>query len=87
MNGDIDVTLPATTKADFLIDTHNGEVFTDFEVALEANLEREMKDNRSSGGALKMRLNQNLKGKVNGGGALMQFKNHNGDILIRKGGA
>jgi DUF4097 and DUF4098 domain-containing protein YvlB len=85
MNGDIDVTMPAAAKADFVISTHNGEIFTDFEVALEPSAEREVKDKRSEGGAFKMKINQNLKGKVNGGGPLMQFKNHNGDILIRKG--
>lgn len=85
MNGDIDVTMPAAAKADFVISTHNGEIFTDFDVALEPSADREVKDKRSEGGAFKMKINQNLKGKVNGGGPLMQFKNHNGDILIRKG--
>lgn len=85
MNGDIDVTMPAVTKADFVISTHNGEIFTDFEVVLEPSTDREVKDKRKEGGAFKMRINQNLKGKVNGGGPLMQFRNHNGDILIRKG--
>jgi hypothetical protein len=85
MNGDIDVTLPAAAKADFVISTHNGEIFTDFEVVLEPSADREVKDKRSEGGAFKVKINQNLKGKVNGGGPLMQFKNHNGDILIRKG--
>ena len=87
MNGDIDVTMPATTKADFLIDTHNGDIYTDFEVALEANVNRQVNDNRNQGGSYKVKVNRNLKGKVNGGGPVIQFKNHNGDIMIRKGGA
>jgi hypothetical protein len=87
MNGDIDVTMPATTKADFLIDTHNGDIYTDFEVALEANVDRQVNDNRNQGGSYKVKVNRNLKGKVNGGGPVIQFKNHNGDIMIRKGGA
>jgi hypothetical protein len=35
MNGDIDVTLPADTKARFKMKTDNGDIFTDFDVALE----------------------------------------------------
>lgn len=85
LNGSIDVTLPPATKADFVISTHNGEILTDFDVALEPSVDRDVKDKRSEGGALKMQIIQNLKGKVNGGGPLIQFKSHNGDILIRKG--
>jgi DUF4097 and DUF4098 domain-containing protein YvlB len=35
MNGDIDVTLPADTKARFKMRTDNGDIYTDFDVTME----------------------------------------------------
>ncbi|MCW5963316.1 MAG: hypothetical protein KIT83_04695 [Bryobacterales bacterium] len=84
MNGNVDVTLPASTKADVVIENFNGEVLTDFDVELQPNTEREEIDRRGQGGAYRFNLTRNLRGKINGGGTQIRFKNHNGDILIRK---
>ncbi|MCU0228782.1 MAG: hypothetical protein MUF01_14200, partial [Bryobacterales bacterium] len=82
MNGDVDVTLPSNVKADVMIENHNGEVLTDFDVELQANTEREDRDRRRQGGGYEVNLTQNLRGKINGGGTLIRLKNHNGDILL-----
>ena len=37
LNGDVDVTLPADTKARFKMRTDFGDIFTDFDVKMEAN--------------------------------------------------
>lgn len=85
MNGEIDVTFPASLRADVVVDNLNGETFTDFEMQLEPNREVESKDNRDKGGSYRAEVSRNFKGKINGGGTPIRFKNINGDILIRKG--
>lgn len=84
MNGEVDVTVPGSAKADFVIDNLNGEIFTDFELELHAVTERNEKDGRSRGGSYRLNVNRNLRAKINGGGSVIRFRNHNGDILIRK---
>lgn len=85
MNGDVDVTLPADTKADIVVDNMNGETFTDFEMQLQSSREMNKVDNRSRGGSFRARVSTSMRAQLNGGGATIQFKNVNGDILIRKG--
>ncbi len=84
MNGEVDITLPATAKADVIIENFNGEVLTDFDMELQPNTEREERDQRGRGGAYQLNLTRNLRGTINGGGTQIRLKNHNGDILLRK---
>lgn len=84
MNGDVDVTLPSSAKADVMLENHNGEVLTDFDIELQPNTERVERDRRRQGGGYEVNVTQNLRGKINGGGSPIRLKNHNGDILLRK---
>ena len=96
LNGKIDVTLPANAKFNTKLKADNGEVFTDFDMAMDKggkNLAGEdMKgalapnnfrgsDNRPGN---RIYLDKWLSGKINGGGPEMMFKNFNGNIYIRK---
>ncbi|WP_370088327.1 DUF4097 family beta strand repeat-containing protein [Ekhidna sp.] len=72
-SGDIDVTLPSSTKGTFKMSTISGGVYTgfDFDFGEDANIRR-------VGG-------QNATGKLNGGGVEVSLKTISGDIYIRKG--
>lgn len=84
-NGDIDVTLPADTKANLKMKTDNGDIYTDFDVKLDSTASKPtVEDNRSSGGRYRVRLDKSMYGSINGGGPLLQFTTFNGRIMIRK---
>lgn len=84
-NSQIDVTLPATTKANLKMQTQNGEVFTDFDVNIQPNTV--MKDDKDGAreGKRRVRYESISTGTINGGGPEFSFKNFNGNIYIRKG--
>ncbi|MBZ5633354.1 MAG: DUF4097 domain-containing protein [Acidobacteriia bacterium] len=85
-NGDVDVTLPADTKARFKMRTDFGDIFTDFDVKMEANaapVVEEEKD-RKGKSRRRVRVDGTQSGTINGGGPEMQFTTFNGRILIHK---
>jgi DUF4097 and DUF4098 domain-containing protein YvlB len=85
LNGDIDVTFPPDLKANVSMRTDNGEVFSDFDVQLQANTPRQtVEDNRAQGGRYRVRVDKTVRGTINGGGPEIQFKDFNGNIYIRK---
>jgi DUF4097 and DUF4098 domain-containing protein YvlB len=85
MNGDIDVTLPASTKANVKMKTSHGEMYTDFDVQLNGNAPApDVEDNRGKGGRYRVRIDASVNGTINGGGPEFQFTTFNGDIMLRK---
>jgi DUF4097 and DUF4098 domain-containing protein YvlB len=85
LNGDIDVTFPPDLKANVTMRTDNGEVYSDFDVKLQANAPQQtVEDDRGKGGKYRVKIDKNVKGSINGGGQDIQFKNFNGNIYIRK---
>ncbi|HKF20852.1 MAG TPA: hypothetical protein VKE93_04740 [Candidatus Angelobacter sp.] len=87
MNGAVDVTFPADTKANLSLRTDNGEVFSDFDIQLQNPAPQPIvEDNRGKGGKYVVRVEKTVRGTINGGGPEMQFKNFNGNIYIRKAG-
>lgn len=88
LNGDIDVTFPADLKANVSMRTDNGDVYSDFDVKLQATAPQQtVQDERAKGGKYSVKIDKNIRGTINGGGQEMQFKNFNGNIYIRKVGA
>jgi hypothetical protein len=85
LNNDIDVTLPSDVKADVRMKTDNGEIYSDFEVKLEAG-NRIVRDEseRRSNGHYHVHFDHTLRGTINGGGPEFQFTSFNGHIYIRK---
>ncbi len=71
-SGDIDVTMPESSKGTFKMSTVSGGVYTafDFDFGEEKNLRR-------AGG-------QNATGKLNGGGVEVRLRSVSGNIYIRK---
>lgn len=87
LNGDIDVTLPASTKANISMRTDNGEVYSDFDVSLTTTIPQQtVEDERGRGGKYRVKVDKTVRGTINGGGPEIQFKNFNGNIYIRKAG-
>jgi hypothetical protein len=85
LNGDIDVTLPDTLKANVRMKTDNGEIYSDFEVKLTAGASVEGNNaGRQPDGSYHLRFDHALRGTINGGGPEFQFTSFNGQIYIRR---
>ena len=88
LNGDIDVTFPADLKANLTLKSDRGEIFSDFDVQVQASASQQtVEDGRKDGGKYVVKIDKAVHGKINGGGPEMQFTNFNGSIYIRKAGA
>jgi len=85
LNGDVDVTLPADAKARVKIKTDNGEIYTDFDVNMDASGRQPViEDGRPNRGKYRVRMDHAIYGTINGGGPEFQFQTFNGNVLIRK---
>ena len=85
LNGNVDVTLPADTKANMKLRTDNGEVYTDFEVQLKPNAAAPVvEDTRRSGGRYRINVDKSVLGAINGGGPDFELRTMNGNVYIRK---
>jgi len=86
MNGTIDVTLPASIKANLKMQNSMGDIFTDFDVKMQpTSTTIEKSEPRSTPrSSSRVRMNTSSLGTINGGGPDYSFKNFNGKIYIRK---
>jgi hypothetical protein len=86
MNGGVDVTLPASVKANVKLRSDQGDVFTDFDVQLTASKEAPVvKDTRQSDGRYRIEVDRTLYGTINGGGPEFEFRSYNGNVYLRRG--
>lgn len=72
-SGDVDITLPASTKGNFKLSTVSGEIYTD----VEFNFADDEKMTRWGGG-------MTADATLNGGGVDITFKSISGDVYIRR---
>ncbi|HVW85104.1 MAG TPA: DUF4097 family beta strand repeat-containing protein [Bryobacteraceae bacterium] len=85
LNGKIDVTIPADTKARLRLKTDNGDVYSDFDVKMEPDATRPVvEDSRGRDGRYRIRMDRNIYGSINGGGPEYRFETMNGNIIIHK---
>lgn len=84
MNGTIDLTIPADTKANLRMRTDNGEIWSDFDVKLDGTHPPQVDDQRKSGGRYRVRMDKTIYGSINGGGPEFQLVTFNGNIVIHK---
>jgi DUF4097 and DUF4098 domain-containing protein YvlB len=87
LNGDIDVTFPPDLKANLVISSDRGEVFSDFDVALAPRAPQQVPNDARQDGKYRVKVDKTVKGSINGGGQEIQFRNFNGNIYIRKAGS
>ena len=86
LNGNLNVTLPASIKASVRLEAGNGEIYSDFDVDMRCSRSRSGKAASAAAVANTCsRSTQAVVGRINGGGPELTFKTFNGDIRIRKG--
>jgi DUF4097 and DUF4098 domain-containing protein YvlB len=86
LNGTVDVTLPAATKATFKLRSDMGDVFTDFDLQLTPVATPRSRDNRRDGnGRFEIEVNKAIQGTLNGGGPEIELRTFNGTVYLRKG--
>ena len=85
MNSNIDVTLPATTKANLKLRSDNGGTWSDFEIQLRSSPITTLDDQRAGGGRYRIQTDRTINGTINGGGPDVDMRTLNGNIYIRKG--
>ena len=83
LNGEIDVTLPADIKANVNLKADMGEIYSDFDVAVDKS-KPQVEESRDKKGRYRVSVDKGMRGKINGGGPEYTFKNFQGDIYIRK---
>ena len=83
-HGDIDVSVPATTKANLKMKSGRGEIYTDFHVQMMQKAPVADRGKRSKG-KFYIKIDKSVQGSINGGGAGLFFKTYHGNIYIRKG--
>jgi hypothetical protein len=82
LNGNIDVTLPANVKSNLKLRSDRGDIFTDFDMAIEKN--QPQLDHPSGTSMYSIKLADWINGKINGGGPEIMMKNMIGNIYVRK---
>lgn len=83
-NGKVDVTMPASIKANLKMRSDNGDIFTDFDVQLQ-QAPPAGRGNRNPREGYRLEVNRALYGTVNGGGPEIELRSFNGSIYLRKG--
>jgi len=85
LNGDVDVTMPADTKARVKMKSDNGEIYSDFEIRQEAGPNGSgLAETNHDGGRFRVRFDKTMYGSINGGGPEIEFTTMNGKIYLRK---
>ena len=83
--GSVDVTLPASTKANLKMRSDNGEIWTDFDVQARAMpTPSTSAARRTTAGQLKIEVDRSVYGSINGGGPEFELRTFNGSIHLRK---
>lgn len=84
LNGNVDVTFPATVKANVKLKSDMGEVLTDFEIDVDKTAAKVKQTADKEKGLYKIQKDEWTYGKINGGGPEIMMKTMHGDVLIRK---
>ncbi|MEM6841833.1 MAG: DUF4097 family beta strand repeat-containing protein [Bacteroidota bacterium] len=77
VSGDVDISMPAQTQANLKLGSVSGEVYTNFDIAM---------DEQEGGNVELVRIGMGkpIKGTINNGGVDMQVKTVSGNIYLRK---
>lgn len=84
MNGDIDLILPGSTKANLKMKTDYGDIFSDFDIKINPTPQKASEEPTREGGRYRISFDKYYLGSINGGGPEYLLKTFHGDIMIRK---
>jgi hypothetical protein len=82
-NGSVDVTIPATAKANLKLRADNGAIYSDFDVQIKPTAPT-VDDRRNQSGRLRIETDKTINGTINGGGPNFDMRTLNGNIFLRK---
>ena len=84
LNGKVDITFPASVKANVKLKSDMGEVFTDFDIDVDKTPNKINQSVDKEKGLYKIKKDDWTYGKINGGGSEIMMKTMHGNIYIRK---
>ena len=82
LNGNVDVTFPASLKSNMKLRSDRGNIYTDFDMVTDKSEPKATKTAKD--GVYRITVEDWVYGKINGGGPEILMKNMNGNIYIRK---
>ncbi|SFR33412.1 hypothetical protein SAMN04490243_0669 [Robiginitalea myxolifaciens] len=82
LNGHLDVTFPSRLNARVKARSDWGDVFTDFEIAIEES--QTVTSSKQSDGSVKVEVSDWVIGAIGNGGPQYLFKTYNGNVYIRQ---
>ncbi len=83
-HGNINLTLPTSTKAKVKMRSDRGEFFTDFDMKVQKTPAKIEKRDKVRG-RYRVKIEKGVYGTINGGGMDISLKTYHGNIYIRKG--
>jgi len=85
LNGNVDVTLPASTKANLRLRSDHGEVYSDFDVQMQPQSAPTTQENTRGDGRYRIVRSRAIVGTINGGGPEFELRTFNSNVYVRKG--
>jgi hypothetical protein len=84
LNGEVDVTLPPTIKANLKLRTDNGDIFTDFDIPA-VSTRPAPRGTRQGDGRFRFEVERAILATLNGGGPDIELRSFNGRVYLRRG--
>jgi len=89
LNGSVDVTLPATVKANLKLRSDQGDVYTDFDLQVRQdssnpNPNPRVDTSRNGRARAVVEIDNAIYGSINGGGPDFEMRTFNGNVYVRK---
>ncbi len=82
LNGRIDVTFPASVKANVKLKSGRGDIYSDFDIDIDKSQPKATRTNQS--GMYRVTVDDWVYGKINNGGSEVMMKTMQGSIYVRK---
>ena len=79
------MTLPAATKANLKLRSDNGNVYTDFDLALKPPAQAAARESQGGQGRYRITVNKSIYGSINGGGPDIELRTFNSNVYVRRG--
>jgi hypothetical protein len=85
LNGNVDVTLPPSTRANLRLRSDHSDVYSDFDVQLQPQSAPTVEQNTRGDGRYRINRTRSLVGTINGGGPEFELRTFNSNVYVRKG--